>query len=144
MNNLIKELNKDAQKFEIIENINIIDNDIIFNYENEKYLLEFYELINYMEDYYCYDSFVCNFDLLCEYIEDNARNYNITTLINLFEGLNYSNINDEYFIIDGIYNNVYSFNDLKELNCIYNIIDILEEICEGNKVEDYCEKLDSS
>lgn len=144
MINLEKELNKESEKYKIISNIKIIDDDIIFNYENEKYILEFYELIKFMEDYYCYDSFVCNFDLLCELIEDNARNYNITTLINLFEGLNYSNINDEYFIIDGIYNNVYSFNDLEELNCIYNIIDILEEICEGNKVEDYCEKLDSS
>lgn len=142
MNELIKELNKDAEKYEIINNIKIIDNDIIFNYENQRYKLEWNELINYLYDYYCYDDYLFNFDDLLYYIEELARNLDIVALLNLFNDLTYINIESDYFIIDSTYKYVNTFDDLKELSCIYNVVDIVEEICENDKINDYCEEVE--
>lgn len=141
MNNIEKELNKESEKYEIINNIKIIDDDIIFNYNSKKYKLEFYELVNYLYDYYTYDDYIFNFDDLMYYIEELARNLDINDLLNLFENLKYSNIESEYFIIDSVYKNVDTFENLEELKNIYNIVDIVEEICENDKINDYCVEL---
>lgn len=116
-----------------------IDGDYILfcDKENNCYQTDFIDLVNFVEEYFDIDSFICNSDGLCDLIDAYACSYDLLKLVWLFEDLDIYNIENEWFIID--YNfNISFFNDLEELDAIYDIADILDSLLECDYKEDFC------
>ena len=99
-------------------------------------------MLEFIKDYYDPDSFLSNYDGLCDLISILAEEHNLWQVACICQYINNSNIEDTWFSID-YYNNLDSFNNIYELNKLYNIADIVEELIEdySNKLEDYCDKV---
>lgn len=126
---------------EEVTKLNVTEYSVRFEYDGVNYKIGFYELINFIRDYYCPDDYIVDFDLLCELIEMFAGNQDMIQLLRLCNNLTEDMLESEYFVIDAVYLEVYTVNNVKELIDIYDIEDIMNEMVENDKIKDYCNEL---
>lgn len=123
-------------------NIELYKYSCTFEYNRVKYEFEFYELLEFIKDYYDPDAYLSDFDGLCELISILAEGHELWQVACICQYINNSNIEDAWFSID-YYNQLDSFNDMYDLNELYDIADIVENLIEyySDMLEDYCNKV---
>ena len=126
---------------EDITKLNVTNYSVRFEYDGVNYEIGFYELINFIRDYYCLDDYIVDFDLLCELIEMFAGNQDMIQILRLCNNLTGDMLESEYFIIDSVYLDVLTVDNVKELLDIYDVEDVLNEMVENDNIKYYCNEL---
>ena len=126
---------------EQINKLDVSDYTVRFEYDDVNYGIGFYELINFIRDYYCLDDYIVDFDLLCELIEMFAGNQDMIQVLRLCNNLTRNMLESEYLVIDSVYLDVLTVDNVKELIDIYDIEDVLNEMVENDKIGEYCNEL---
>ncbi len=126
---------------EQIRKLNVTDYSIRFEYDGVNYEMEFYDLISFIRDYYCPDDIIGDFDDLCYLVESFANSCDMIQILRLCTNLTQDMLGSEYFIIDSVYLDVLTVDNVKELLDIYDVEDILNEMVENDKIEEYCNEL---
>ncbi len=106
------------------------------NDNNNIYKIDLSNLVEYIRDYYD-DCLIENADGLCDYIGVLADGYDLTAIVRLIDGLDTDN---EFFIVD-YYDNIIPFNNMDELAEIYDLAEVIDEIINNDKLDDYCFKI---
>ena len=126
---------------EEIQKLDVTNYSIRFEYDGVNYEMEFYDLITFIRDYYCPDDIIGDFDDLCYLVESFANSYDMIQILRLCNNLTQDMLESEYFIIDSVYLEVLTVDNVKELLDIYDVEDILNEMVENDKIEEYCNEL---
>ena len=126
---------------EEIQKLDVTNYSIRFEYDGVNYEMEFYDLITFIRDYYCPDDIIGDFDDLCYLVESFANSYDMIQVLRLCNNLTQDMLGSEYFIIDSVYLDVLTVDNVKELLDIYDVEDILNEMVENDKIEEYCNEL---
>ena len=126
---------------EQIRKLNVTDYSVRFEYNDVNYEMEFYDLITFIRDYYCPDDIIGDFDDLCYLVESFANSYDMIQVLRLCNNLTQDMLGSEYFIIDSVYLEVLTVDNVKELLDIYDIEDILNEMVENDIIGEYCNEL---
>ena len=126
---------------EEIQKLDVTNYSIRFEYDGVNYEMEFYDLITFIRDYYCPDDIIGDFDDLCYLVESFANSYDMIQILRLCNNLTQDMLGSEYFIIDSVYLDVLTVDNVKELLDIYDVEDILNEMVENDKIEEYCNEL---
>ena len=105
--------------------------------EDNCYKIDLFDTIRYIQDYIT-DDYICNLDELCDLIETIASNYDLPILLSLFKNLDYNVTKNEWLTRDSCYWDIVPFNNLKELGEIYDIAEIVEDILQYGRTEEYC------
>lgn len=61
-------------------------------------------------------------------------------VLRLCNNLTEDMLESDYFIIDSVYLEVLTVDNIKELLDIYDIEDIMNEMVENDRIEEYCNK----
>lgn len=126
---------------EEINNLHVSDYSVCFEYDGVNYEIEFYDLINFIRDYQCPDDIIGDFDDLCYLVESFANSYDMVQVLRLCNNLTQDMLESEYFVIDSVYLDVLTIDNIHELLDIYDIEDIMNEMVENDKIKDYCNEL---
>jgi hypothetical protein len=62
-------------------------------------------------------------------------------VLRLCNNLTQDMLGSEYFIIDSVYLDVLTVDNVKELLDIYDVEDVLNEMVENDKIGEYCNEL---
>lgn len=126
----------------MVDKIKINDYSVIFQTNDNTYEIDIYNLINYIQDYFCPDDIIVDYNGLCDLIESLACSYDLTEIIRLCKRLDDDIINKDFIVID-LYNyGILSFNTIKELTDIYDISDIIVDIIDNDDLKEYCDYYD--
>ena len=121
-------------------NIDVYEECITLEIDGNEYICYLRDIIDYILDYYKEGNIITDIDGLCNYISDLSDNGDILDLICLFEHITGDIIDYNYIIINnGL--TVWRFNDMYDLNHIFNLNDIIQDMINRRLVEDYCFKL---
>ena len=126
---------------EDITKLNVTDYSVRFNYDGVNYEIEFDDLINLIRDYFCPDDIIGDFDDLCYLVESFANSYDMIQVLRLCNNLTEDMLESEYFIIDSVYLDVLTVDNVKELLDIYDVEDVLNEMVENDMISNYCNEL---
>lgn len=126
---------------EQIKKLNVTDYSVLFQYDGVNYEIDFHDLINFIRDYYCPDDIIRDFDDLCYTVELFANNHDMVQVLRLCNNLTEDMLESEYFIIDSVYLEVLTVDNINELLDIYDIEDIMNEMVENDRIEEYCNEL---
>ena len=126
---------------EDITKLNVTDYTVRFEYDGVNYEIEFYEIIDYIKDYFCPDDIIADFDDLCYLVESFANSYDMIQILRLCNNLTEDMLESEYFIIDSVYLDVLTVDNVKELLDIYDVEDVLNEMVENDNIKYYCNEL---
>lgn len=126
---------------EDITKLNVTEYSVCFNYDGVNYEIEFDDLINFIRDYFCPDGIIGDFDDLCYLVESFANSYDMIQILRLCNNLTKNMLESEYFIIDSVYLDVLTVDNVKELLDIYNVEDVLNEMVENDMISNYCNEL---
>ena len=126
---------------EQIRKLNVTDYSVLFQYDGVNYEMEFYDLINFIRDYYCPDDIIVDFDDLCYLVESFARDSDMVQVLRLCNNMTEDMLESEFFVIDSVYLEVYAVDNINKLLDIYDIEDIMNEMVENDRVEEYCNKI---
>ena len=126
---------------EQINKLDVSDYTVRFEYDDVNYEIEFYEIIDYIKDYLCPDDIIADFDDLCYLVESFANSYNMIQILRLCNNLTEDMLESEYFIIDSVYLDVLTVDNVKELLDIYDVEDVLNGMVENDMISDYCNEL---
>ena len=126
---------------EDITKLNVTEYSVRFNYDGVNYEMEFYDLISFIRDYFCPDDIIGDFDDLCCLVESFANSYDMIQVLRLCNNLTEDMLESEYFIIDSVYLDVLTVDNVKELLDIYDVEDVLNEMVENDMISDYCNEL---
>ena len=126
---------------EDITKLNVTEYSVRFNYDGVNYEMEFYDLISFIRHYFCPDDIIGDFDDLCYLAESFANSYDMIQVLRLCNNLTQDMLGSEYFIIDSVYLDVLTVDNVKELIDIYDIEDVLNEMVENDKIGEYCNEL---
>ena len=126
---------------EDITKLNVTEYSVRFNYDGVNYEIEFDDLINFIRDYFCPDDIIGDFDDLCYLVESFANSYDMIQVLRLCNNLTENMLESEYFIIDSVYLEVLTVDNVKELLDIYDVEDVLNGMVENDMMSDYCNEL---
>lgn len=126
---------------EQIKKLDVSDYSVRFEYDGVNYEIDFHDLINFIRDYYCPDDIISDFDDLCYTIESFANNHDMIQVLRLCNNLTEDMLESEYFIIDSVYLEVLTVDNINELLNIYNIEDIMNEMVENDRIKEYFNEL---
>lgn len=126
---------------EQIRKLNVTDYSVRFEYDGVNYEMEFYDLITFIRDYYCPDDIIGDFDDLCYLVESFANSYDMIQILRLCNNLTEDMLESEYFIIDSVYLEVLTVDNINELLDIYDVEDIMNEMVENDIIGEYCNEL---
>lgn len=126
---------------EDIKELNVTEYSVSFEYDGVNYEIGFYDLITFIRDYYCPDDIIGDFDDLCYLVESFANSYDMIQILRLCNNLTEDMLESEYFIIDSVYLEVLTVDNVKELLDIYDVEDVLNEMVENDRIGEYCSEL---
>ena len=126
---------------EQINKLDVSDYTVRFEYDDVNYEIEFYEIIDYIKDYLCPDDIIADFDDLCYLVESFANSYDMIQILRLCNNLTEDMLESEYFIIDSVYLEVLTVDNINELLDIYDVEDVLNGMVENDMISDYCNEL---
>ena len=126
---------------EQINKLDVSDYTVRFEYDDVNYEIEFYEIIDYIKDYLCPDDIIADFDDLCYLVESFANSCDMIQILRLCNNLTEDMLESEYFIIDSVYLEVLTVDNVKELLDIYDVEDVLNGMVENDMISDYCNEL---
>lgn len=78
---------------------------------------------------------------MCYLVESFANSYDMIQVLRLCNNLTGDMLESEYFVIDSVYLEVYTVDNIKELLDIYDVEDIINEMVENDKIGEYCNEL---
>ena len=78
---------------------------------------------------------------MCYLVESFANSYDMIQVLRLCNNLTGDMLESEYFVIDSVYLEVYTVDNIKELLDIYDVEDIINEMVENYKIVEYCNEL---
>ena len=128
---------------EKIKKMNITDYSVIFQLNNKNnYEMEMDKVVEFLSNY-AYNDFVGNSNELCYLIKLLATECDLIEIIRVLKEFNEEIANKyEFYCIDFCTYKLSCFSDLKQLNKIFNLYDIITDIVEMGRLEEYANKID--
>lgn len=121
--------------------IDLFVDSVEFKYNGEKYCMYMYNILDYIRENNLSD-FVGDIGDIADLFDALLDMHDINTVIRICKSLYDSGIGFDYFLIDFYDYNINCFNNLIELNNIYDIADIVEYIIKNEWIQDYCEEVE--
>ena len=109
--------------------------------QGNEYICYLRDIIDYIQDYFQPNCIITDIDGLCGYINYLSDNGDILDILKLLANIE-EDITDYNYIIISNGLSCWRFNDMYDLNHIFNINDIVQDMINRKMVEDYCELLD--
>lgn len=121
--------------------IKIVDDFMTFEVRSIKYMIDITNLVDYVKYYYLSDCVVGDVDDIFKAIIEIAENRDMFSLIKIFKHLEEKELGHKYLILntDG---SIDGFSDIFGLSYIIDIIKIIDDMDDEDKIEEYCERIE--